>query len=226
MASTLNRDIERFLAATDLDLAVSAFEALTEISRDDAAALVEVVVSWSNAQAVANMLMHPAIIPAPYRVPSLLRGLATDFRRYPSVAAIVGLRKFDMPDEYRRAVATRLVELAATDAEPVSSLASVTLGEYLLEIDTGEVLARYDDCGDTARHNVLVGLIDALGVDDVRSHVELARSNYKIRGATADEIGESLGRLQAQGGGMYLLVPIPNLDEWDARPAVAGYPGA
>lgn len=217
----MNPDIERLLTADDLDVAVEAFGAIHEVTREEAAHLAEIVVSWTNVRALSNMLMHPEIIPAVHRVSALLRGLATDSRHYVLVATVIGLRSFEMPDEYRRAVSMRLVDLAAGESEPVASLASVTVSDYLYDAEVPSVLARSRWFTNTARHNIVTGLVDSLGADDVRSHVELARTS----GVLADDAAtELLNRVDAAATGGYLLVPIPTLDEWSARPSPAGYP--
>jgi hypothetical protein len=217
-------EIEQFLSAPDPESAAMAIESVTEVNRADAVTLTEVITSWAPLLAVANMLMHPAMIPIAHRVPALLRGLATDERGYQLVAAVVGLRSFEMPDTYRRAVGNRLVDLAASGVEPVSSLASVTAAAYLLDIDTQEVLARYHLFGPTARHNVVVGLLEALGDGDLHSHAELARSRGRLDGGLADEIDQRSAALVAQSGGLYIVEPIPSLAEWESRPEPAGYP--
>ncbi len=219
-------ELEQFLAAGDLGIAAHAVEMVTEVCREDAAQLTEIVVSWAPPQAVANLLMHPTIIPPDHRVSALLRGLATDVRNYPLVAAIVGLREFSLPEEYRRSVANRLLDIASIDAGSLASLASVTLVAYLDDVFTGDVLARFDHFGPTARHNVLVRLLDMFGIGDLHKHVALAQSNGTLHDLTADEIDQRLSGFAAQGGGLYLLEPIPDLTEWNAKPGPASYPGS
>lgn len=219
-------EIEQFLAATDLDVAQHVLADVTDISRQDAVHLAEIVVAWAPPQAIANMLLHPSIIPPAHQVSAMLRGLATDARHYPLIAAVVGLREIDLPVEYRRSVAVRLLDLAATDGEQVSSLASVSLVRYLYHLDTGDVLARFEHFGPTARHNVLVGLLEALGEAGLRTHVDRVRASGSMSVETADETGHRVDELLAQSGGSTLLARIPDLVEWEARPAPAPYPGS
>lgn len=221
--TSVSPEIEQLLRADDLDLALSGLAEISEIGPDDAALLAELVLSWDDPQAIANMVMHPVVIPIAHRVSALLRALASDARSYSVVAAIVGLRSFEMPDDYRRSVGNRLVDLAATDAEPVSSLASVTLGEYLLDIDTGDVLAHFGQFGETARHNALLGLVDAVGADDLRTHIAVVRNHGRIADSIAAELTERLDAIGSEGG-LMILARIPSLTEWNERPSPRSYP--
>ena len=58
-------EIEQFLAATDLDVAQHVLADVTDISRQDAVHLAEIVVAWAPPQAIANMkrLLREAAAP-------------------------------------------------------------------------------------------------------------------------------------------------------------------
>lgn len=219
-------ELGMFLSAVDLDVLLEVAEQITEVDTEGAAALIGIVTSWTDTQAVANLLMYPGLLPPGYRIPALLRGLATDFRHYVTLAAVVGLRRFRMPDEYRRAVGHRLIDLVAFDSEPISSLASATLAPFVYDVDVGRLLASFDAFGETARHNVLVAMIDEFGIGDTRRHAETALRNDLIDERVAAEIERRLTELEAESGGMLLLTPIPNSVEWSNRPQPAPYLGA
>lgn len=67
--------LEEFLDAKDCDDLLRAASELRELGNDDVQAIRTILDSWSDPQAVANLLIHPRFIPAHIRVTSLLKGL-------------------------------------------------------------------------------------------------------------------------------------------------------
>lgn len=145
--------IEVFLAATGLD-ELSDARALVA-SPDVSGAAAAAVESWSDVQAVANLLMYPAVLPERLRTDALLRGLRGD--GYLRLAATVGvgdLAADGLPDDVRRELLDALLDVVASDAGTAGVRASAELGP-LLHADEVELL---DDLAahpvDAVRHNL------------------------------------------------------------------------
>jgi hypothetical protein len=59
----MEASLESFVQATDLDDLLVAHHQLTRINKEDAAALHEIIISGTDRQAIANMLMYPRSYP-------------------------------------------------------------------------------------------------------------------------------------------------------------------
>ena len=157
--------IAALLAAADLDDLRAAVEALP--ADTDTARIGDVVDAWSDSQGLANVLMHPSVIPPSHRVPAVLRGLRSE--GYLRLAASVGvghLAPTDLTDDVRRELLDALLDVVATDAAEAGVRASAEVGP-LLRADEVELL---DDLAahpvDAVRHNLRQA---ALGVTDPES---------------------------------------------------------
>jgi hypothetical protein len=159
--------IDVFLAATDLD---DLSDARESVGAPDvtgrAAAAVE---SWSDVQGVANLLMHPTVIPESLRVDALLRGLRGD--GYLRLAAAVGVGELsadDVPDDVRRALVDALLDVVAGDAGPAGVRASAELGPLLHadEVELLEDLAAHPV--DAVRHNLTQAGLGVTAPDERR----------------------------------------------------------
>lgn len=145
--------IEVFLAATDLDDLADARESVGAPDvTGRAAAAVE---SWSDVQAVANLLMYPAVLPEQLRIGALLRGLRG--HGYLCLAATVGvgdLSADDLPDAVRRELLDALLDVVAADAGPAGVRASAEVGPLLRadDLELLEDLAAHPV--DAVRHNL------------------------------------------------------------------------
>lgn len=69
-------ELRRSLAAGDLDLVMRALMLAGEITDADRETMRPVIQAWNDTQAVANLLIHPHLMPADLRLPALLRALA------------------------------------------------------------------------------------------------------------------------------------------------------
>lgn len=160
--------IDVFLTAIDLDELSDAGEALPRLPDDTghAAAAIE---SWSDVQAVANLLMYPAVLPEQLRVDALLRGLRGD--GYLRLAATVGVGDLpadELPDDVRRELLDALLDVVASDAGPAGVRASAQVGP-LLHTDDVELL---EDLAahpvDAVRHNLRQAALGVTTPDERR----------------------------------------------------------
>jgi hypothetical protein len=146
--------IDVFLASTDLDDLADASEALT-LHPDDTGHAASAIESWSDLQAVANLLMYPAVLPEQLRVAALLRGLRGD--GYLRLAATVGVGDVspdELSDGVRRELVDALLDVVASDAGPAGLRASAEVGPLLRadEMELLEDLAAHPV--DAVRHNL------------------------------------------------------------------------
>lgn len=157
--------IDALLAATDLDELMASVEALPADA--DTARVGGVVDAWTDAQGLANVLMHPFVIPSSHRVPAVLRGLRSE--GYLRLAASVGvghLPPADLTGDVRRELLDALLDVVATDAKEAGVRASAEVGPLLRadEVELIEELAAHPV--DAVRHNLRQA---ALGITDPAS---------------------------------------------------------
>jgi hypothetical protein len=158
--------LDRLLTATDLDELVAAVEALPPV---DDARVAGVVDTWTDVQAVANLLMYPFVIPASHRVPAVLRGLRSE--GYLRLAASVGvghLPQSDLTDDVRRELLDALLDVVAGDAGPAGVRASAEIGPLLLpeEIELLDDLAAHPV--EAVRHNLAQAALGITAPDEQR----------------------------------------------------------
>jgi hypothetical protein len=232
----VNAALQVFLDARDLDTLADAHESLSSLDAADTAAVRQVLHQWRDPQAVANLLMYPALIPEAERAAAVLRGLDETRWPYLALAAIVGLREFDveaLPPPQRAAVLDRLLARAAADQGVIAERASAFLAERLWHFDARyapPVVALLAHPSPTVQHNALVALVPLLGLANLRAVLAQAvadgtlsasaqaaaqRKLAQVHGFAAtdadDGSADDLGTLSAP-----LLAYIPNLDDWPA----------
>ena len=158
--------LDAFLTASDLDDLAAAYDALPSVP-DDSGRAASVVASWSDVQAVANLLMHPSVLPPERRVETLLRGLrAEGYLRLAAAVGVGGLGADELPDDLRREVLGALLDVIASDAGPAGVRASAEVGP-LLRSDELELL---DDLAahpvDAVRHNLAQAALGITSPDE------------------------------------------------------------
>ena len=218
-----------FLAEPELDRLDAARGAVGTPSGQDAETIARVLDEWADVQAVANLLMHPALIGAEERVGALRRGLGERGHPYLALAATVGLQRLEpnrLGDAERAAFAEALVELMARERRgPLATRASVTLNAFLDAQDAERAARLLDHPDKTVRYNVLVALITAVGPDEIGRFVDSAAADglvsEQVRTSAQAELeplerrrgAAPLGRIDvfASGLGAPQLSYIPNL---------------
>ncbi len=71
--------VQAFLRATELDSLAQLRDGIDAAALADADPRIrEVIATWTDRQALANLLMHAGLIPADLRVAALVRGLGAD----------------------------------------------------------------------------------------------------------------------------------------------------
>ena len=84
-------ELDRFLTATDLDASLAARGVLAPLDDDDRAS-IRAALTAGNAQAIANLLFHPDLLPDELRLPTLLDALVKPPNPYFTLAAVVGYK--------------------------------------------------------------------------------------------------------------------------------------
>jgi hypothetical protein len=232
----VNAALQAFLDARDLDTLADAHESLSTLDAADTAAVRRVLHQWRDPQAVANLLMYPLLIPDDARAAAVQRGLDDLQVPYLALAAVVGLREFDvesLPPGPRAAILARLLALVAADRGPLADRVSAFLAERLWHFDPSygaAAMALLDHPSPTVRHNALVALVPVLGLNNLPAALTQAvadgtlsapgqaaatRKLAQVTGFSAadadDGSADDLGSLSVP-----LLAYIPNLDDWPA----------
>jgi len=229
----MQAELSAFLAAEDLDELLAARLQITSIDRAESAALSAIVQGWVDRQAVANLLMYPDVIPAPDRLPALLKALNDEETEYFVLAAVVGLQSLgeqDLPEGAGEAIATRLLELLHHPSPTIASRASVTLARYAPRVDVEDLLEALEDtdADETVRHNLLVMALSEVSPGNLRGLVQAKIAEGSLAPEVGDYVDEKLAEagVDANGNlagaaelidtdlGAAILAPIPNFNAW------------
>lgn len=166
MGLTLRPPVARIIGAADLDDLHRAVRALDRLDEADVAGLRVVLAAWRDAQAIANLLMYPKLLPPELRAVALLRGLGGD-PPYFALAAAVGLAALDaggFTGEERLALRDRL--LLALRGEPLIAVrAAVALAGYVDGDDLARVVPELAHGDPRVVHNLLVALAEHSSLD-------------------------------------------------------------
>lgn len=145
--------LDAFLGASDLDELAATYDVLPD--RVDPDRVAAVVAAWSPPQAVANLLMHPTVMPPERRVPAILRGLRDE--GYARLAASVGVGRLaatDLTEDGRRALLDALLDVVATDAGPAGVRAAAEIGPLVRAPDLPLVEELAEHPVPEVRHNL------------------------------------------------------------------------
>ena len=208
--------LESFVRATDLDDLLVAHHQITGISKEDAAVLHEIITSWTDRQAVANMLMYPEVIPAPNRNEALLRGLHSDPSDYELLAAVIGVQHLgqtEIPPEIKREVTQCLLGALSSD-RPTGMRASVALMPFLDDIGIESLLAMMPRLDEAVRHNVLVMAVNHFGEGAVIRCLRSLDESGRLDDETAHACLSETSRLAEGINRLVKLAYIPNLVDW------------
>lgn len=181
--------LDAFLAETDLDALMAARQRLGPASAGRAARIEGLLRAWQEPQALANLLFHPELIPAPLRLPALLKGLRDRANLYNALAAAVGLQDIDADSvdvPTRAALRGALVELVEGFPTVLAARAAATLTDYLRLDDVGLAWSLLGSPEPGVRHNLLYWLRSALGMPDDAALLQAAAAQGLPAAVLAD----------------------------------------
>jgi hypothetical protein len=215
-ATPRDPDLAGFLQSPDLDDLLARREAITEITRDDAAALTEVVSAGDDRQAVANLLMYPELIPPAVRSATVLSALEGADDDYRVLAAACGLGRVEWTDDERRTIGGRLLRLSRDASAPTSTIAARAVEHVVDALDLTATVEFLGELRSNERHNVLAALVNEYGADAVRTEAGYAGTVGTMSPDDVEDIERRLdGHSLPVPVDLAVLVYIPNLDEWD-----------
>ena len=212
-----------FLAEEELDRLAAAREAVGTPSAEDAAAIARTLREWADVQAVANLLMHPELIGESCGCRRCAAGStsrSTRTWRSPRPSGSSACRAEQLVETEREAFVDALLErIAGAPGGPLAGRASVTLASLLDEDDAERAAGLLDHPDRTVKHNVLVALVGAVGVDAIGPFLAAAEARGAVSeagGTFADLELAELERSGRRGLGAPLLTYIPNLRDTGA----------
>ncbi len=153
----MSPELKEFLAADDLDDAFRARQRIGALGAEDVAAVRSVLERWQDSQAVANLLMHPSLIPSDLLEASLFRGLAERRVVYHVLAAVVGLQSINpagMTAESRRRITEALLALMRQTTGILAQRASVSIQQFLDEDHAPQIFDLRAHPEETVWHNL------------------------------------------------------------------------
>lgn len=213
-----------FLAAEDLDDLAELASRIREWDQADERVVREVLGRLEDCQAAANLLMHPHLIPADLRLPSVLAGLSAPAPSYLRLAAAVGataLAELDPTLGPQPELVGALLDLVADNAGVVARRAATSVAPYLQHDDSGDVvvLLVHPDPGVRRNlHNALLDLLSPTGLEELLDDPREVPRDLAVRVRkllAEDGRGHSpLSDLQR----MPLLAWIPNRSDWTDGP--------
>lgn len=212
-------DLAGFLRAEDLDELLARRDAISEITREDAAALTALVTAGDDEQAMANLLMYPELIPPPLRTATVLAALDSDADGYPALAAASGIGRVEWTADERAAIGERLLRLSRNASPPTSTIAARAFEHVVADVGLTTGVEFLGELRSDARHNVLAALVNEFGSDAVRAEATYAGS---IGTMSPDDVEDIERRLDGHSlplpVDLAILVYIPNLHEWSPAP--------
>lgn len=94
--------LDRFLTAIDLDDLLRARHDIASLTPEESARIVSVVRDWNDRQAVANLMLHPDLMPTDVCLDAVDRALHSNEVPYFTLAATVGLQGMALDKVPRR----------------------------------------------------------------------------------------------------------------------------
>jgi hypothetical protein len=170
--------------------------------------------------------MYSHLMPEDIRLDMLFHGLNQPLDSYAVLASIVGLQDAE-PDEAARAtIVQRLIEIIQNGPQVTAARASVLLSELAGNSDVERIAPLLDHPDDSIRHNVLVALIKAAGLQNVSAALAQASISPDARAYAEAKLagwerfyqnGElNYGQWYLSDLSAPLLTYIPNLKDFSA----------
>lgn len=209
-----------FLAADDLDDLADAASRLGVLEHADQELLGDLLARMDDTQEMANLLMHPRLVPAEQRAAVLVRAMSAPLTSYLRLAAAVGagdLSELDYTATSRPALIDALLDLVADNRGVVASRAAISVGPLLSAEDAPDVIVLLDHPSADVRHNLHNALLDLLGpaafdrlLEDRDVVPDELALNVRDRLTGDGRLGQPMLDIQR----MPLLAWIPNRCEW------------
>jgi HEAT repeat protein len=219
LPTSISPELRAVLSAEDLDDLGDARRAIKEPGADDRSAIHAILENWEDPQAVANLLLHPTLIPQEMRLATLFRGLREQRVPYYVLAAVCGLADIKaetLSTDNRARVVAELTAVIQNTDDVRAQRASVTLESFVTARDASRVIALLEHPDKTVRHNLWARAIATLKDDGVEKFAAAARasglSEVAQRRVTAD-FKEFAANPDAAGFSGPLFAYIPNLRE-------------
>jgi hypothetical protein len=222
--------LKRFLTTEDLDDLQTAHAALSNLDPSETQEILSILTVWTDTQAIANLLMHPDLIPESGRFSYLLKGLRESTTAYFALAATVGLQTLKaeaFSENERTQIIEQVLGLMKSGQEAIAGRASISIANYVEAKDAPMLLGMLDRNSDVIKHNILVAAIRAAGFKNIKmvigeflksSNMSASTRQFLERGlAELDEIIQDgvVDQLEflTNAFSAPILTYIPNLNE-------------
>jgi hypothetical protein len=162
-------ELNRFLAAADLDELAAAYDDLPaagDTKADTEAIVGELLASWVPSQGLANLLMYPLVIAPEWRLSAIERALGDSAHTYLRLAAVVGIEHLDsaeLPDQVRHRLGQALLDLIRSKVDVTAERASITVMGLLRTPDAPEVVELLLHPTELVRQNLTQALFNLTG---------------------------------------------------------------
>lgn len=202
-----------FLQADELDETQRLAQQVLPLDAEGEALVRSIVHQWQDAQAVANLLLHPTIMPVDIRNDALLRGLHEPLT-YNTLASVVGLQNHAdwWTNDEKSEIVERLQSIMFSAPPPLANRASVTLLDYVQEQDIDKLIFFLGYPGEIVQHNSLVALVRLIGEDETLERVNAAFEAKQVTEAGQDFTAAHIYTVSEDG--LPLLSYIPNLKDY------------
>lgn len=153
---------EAFLRSEELDDTLKLHGQITKLNEEEERTALAVLESWSDKQAVSNLLFYPTLIPAANRERFFIKGLSDLKNPYIVLAAVVGvvcLAEQTVADDTRSEIKRRLLSICKEYGDAVGERASVSLRPFLEKKDLLAVLPLLSGRNNIIRQNTVTWIV-------------------------------------------------------------------
>lgn len=157
---------ESLLETDELDVLLKLRGQIENLDAEEEQRAVAVLESWSDQQAVSNLLFCPGLIPTSDRERFVLRGLADLKNPYFVLATVVGvasLAEGKISRDARVEIKCRLIGFCREYADLVGQRASVSLRAFLEKADLPELQSLLNVRNEVIRENIIGGIVQVWG---------------------------------------------------------------
>ncbi len=216
--------IADFLKITDLEILEHSYKNLGALSRQDAELVNRTLASWTNQQAIANLLFYPALISEKIRQDVIMKALEETEKPYLVLAAVVGLETLgmrNMNEEWRVQVYQRLLRIMQDYEDVIAARASVTVWEFAGEDDYGELLRIYPVKDSVANRNIMAFVLIRFA-EATRKQLKKDLKTLQLGWSKRRKFIRHFARFrrrQRRGDGVFMQAPsyqdVPNFEDVD-----------